>query len=147
MARNVPEAGSPETSVQPRIVTVLVALTQPEYQKVAEGTEPFGTPIDVSSPSAAPVTVMVKSSQPTAAKFPKSSVAVAEITFRMGVPPPIVVLPTVIGASAESSARRKFKAVAFLLIDGKLEVVPPNCKRVKSVPALFVSSSTPSEGV
>lgn len=50
-------------------------------------------------------------------------------------------------ASAESSASRKLIAVPLRLIAGKLEVVPPSCKRTN--PLFAVPSSkvtTPPEG-
>jgi hypothetical protein len=53
-------------------------------------------------------------------------------------------MPTL--AFAESSASLKRTELPPRLIAGKLLVVPPNCKREKSVPAAFVNFTTPSEG-
>jgi len=61
-------------------VTVFVALTHAVKLPLAT-IEPFGTPRLTASPSAAPVTVIVKSDTPPAAVLPKSSVAVAVSVF------------------------------------------------------------------
>ena len=86
--------------LQKRTVTVFVALTHPKKQVFAL-IAPFGTPRFTTSFSAAPVTVMVRSDEVPATVLGKSSVAVAERTFRIAVPllpivtPPVSVLAPV----------------------------------------------------
>jgi hypothetical protein len=88
-ALKLPDAGLPLTTVQNRTDTVSAADTQPKKVPLAT-IEAFGTPKATVSPNAAPVTVIVRSSQPIAAKFAKSNVAVEDRCFRMAVPPPII---------------------------------------------------------
>lgn len=148
----MPDAGSPETNAQPRIVTVLVALTQPVNVNVALGTEPFGTPIATVSPRAAPVTVTVKSSQPIDTRLPKSNVAVAERTFRIGVPPPIVaeVVACRVGTAhvlpAVPSPKQPVIVVPLMQKAGPLEVVRPRSSRVRPVLPELLICKTPSDG-
>jgi len=58
--------------------------------------------------------------------------------------PLTVKFPTATFAYALSSARRKSMPAPLRLMDGNEEVVPPNWRRPKSLPALLKSVRTPS---
>jgi hypothetical protein len=78
-ARKVPDAGSPALRIsrfENLILTVLDADTHAVKIELAT-IEPLGTPIKTASPSAAPVTVIVKSLEELAPVLGKFSVAVA----------------------------------------------------------------------
>lgn len=64
----------------------------------------------------------------------------------MMMAPVNVALEAVIGASAESSAKRTAIDVVDLFRDGNDEVVPPNCNLEKSDTAALDNSITPSLG-
>ena len=86
-------------------------------------------------------------SVPTCAPAPLVNVPVdvsaAVVTPGTVTAPLNVAAAAVIGASALSSASRKFSAVALRLIDGKLDVVPPNWRRAKSVSAKLARVTMP----
>ncbi len=60
--------------------------------------------------------------------------------------PAEIVPESIIGPAWLSSASLASIAVPFRLRDGKLAVVPPNWTRLKLVPALFLTNTTPSDG-
>jgi len=121
----VPDAGSRAVVDElfvARIVTVSVALTQPKKLTSATS-EAFGTPIATVSPTAAPVTLIVRSATELAAIDPKSSVAVADKTLVMIVPPPTRNVPDAVRLVSSKEPEALFAVVptwrtpaAFLLI-------------------------------
>jgi hypothetical protein len=79
VALNVPDAGSAllvAAQLAARTVTVLVADTHAVKERPATDAAAVGTPNATASPTAAPVTVIVRSTCELAVTTPKSSVAV-----------------------------------------------------------------------
>lgn len=105
---------------------------------------PLTPPVIVATVFPPPFPVTVTTLDVTA-KVVAAAPSVTLVAVLDNVPEKVPLL-AVIGASALSSASRKATVVDDLLIDGKLDVVPPNCSLAKSVIALFDTRNTPSEG-
>lgn len=80
------------------IVTVLVADTQPTKVPFA-GTDPLGIPSITTSPTTAPVTVMVKSVAAPAIVLPKFNVALADTDGAYALGEYAITITTVIRAN------------------------------------------------